>query len=149
MVDTFWTYFEGGACAYKMELIVVRKVSFYALVGFYLFAGINHFRDPEFYYPLIPPYLPLPVFINVLSGILEIIFGLLLLVPKWRNYAVYAIILMLIAFIPSHVYFIQLGSCITQGLCVPEWLGWGRLLLIHPLLIYWVWSNRIHDQRVR
>lgn len=121
---------------------MVKKISFYALVVFYLFAGTNHFIDPEFYYPLIPPYLPLPETINVISGVIEIAFGLLLLTPRFRNYAIYGIILMLIAFIPSHVYFIQLGSCIPEGLCVPEWIGWGRLIIIHPILIYWAWVHR-------
>lgn len=121
---------------------MVKKIGFYALVAFYLFAGFNHFRDPEFYYPLIPPYLDFPVFINVASGVVEIVLGLVLLVPRFRTYAIYSIILMLIAFIPSHVYFIQIGSCIQNGLCVPEWIGWGRLLVIHPLLIYWAWVYR-------
>ncbi|MEM9391114.1 MAG: MauE/DoxX family redox-associated membrane protein [Bacteroidota bacterium] len=125
-----------------MALDVVRKISFYLLVGFYLFAGINHFLDPDFYYPLIPPYFKFPVFINTASGIIEVILGLALLLPKFRIYAVYAIIIMLMAFIPSHIYFIQIGSCIPDGLCVPEWIGWGRLLVIHPLLIYWVWTHR-------
>ncbi|MGD1957567.1 MAG: MauE/DoxX family redox-associated membrane protein [Fulvivirga sp.] len=125
-----------------MAFDVVRKISFYLLVGFYLFAGINHFLDPDFYYPLIPPYFKFPVFINITSGIIEVILGLALLLPRFRTYAVYAIIIMLIAFIPSHIYFIQIGSCITDGLCVSEWIGWGRLLVIHPLLIYWAWIHK-------
>ncbi|MEM9858764.1 MAG: MauE/DoxX family redox-associated membrane protein [Bacteroidota bacterium] len=122
---------------------MVKKVSFYLLVAFYLFAGINHFIDPEFYYPLIPPYFGFPDFINVVSGIAEIVLALLLIPLKTRNYAVYGILLMLVAFIPSHVYFIQIGSCIPGGLCVPEWIGWVRLLVIHPLLLLWAWSVRI------
>jgi uncharacterized membrane protein len=58
-----------------------------------------------------------------------------------RKWAAYGIIAMLIAFIPSHIYFIQINSCAGQ-LCVPTWLGWARLLLIHPLLLFWAWSNR-------
>ncbi|MEM7108988.1 MAG: hypothetical protein AAF519_12240 [Bacteroidota bacterium] len=122
---------------------MVKKISFYALVVFYLFAGFNHFIDPEFYYPLIPPYFKFPVVINAASGVIEIVFGLLLLTFRLRNYAIYGIILMLVAFIPSHIYFIQIGSCINEGLCVPEWVGWVRLLVIHPLLIYWAWVHRI------
>lgn len=121
----------------------MKKVSLYILAAFYLFAGINHFINPDFYYPLIPDYLAsLSVLINVVSGIVETGFGLLLFIPKTRYYASLGIVMMLIAFIPSHVYFVQIGSCIEEGLCVPEWLGWLRLIVIHPLLIWWAWSVR-------
>lgn len=122
--------------------ISIKNLSFYALVGFFLFAGLYHFINPEFYYPLIPYFFKYKVFINSASGILEIGLALGLLSNKYRKLAAYGLILLLVFFIPSHVYFIQIGSCIDDGLCVPGWVGWIRLLLIHPLLIYWIFSNR-------
>lgn len=114
----------------------------YLLIGFYLFAGSYHFVNPDFYYDLIPDYLPYPKFINYASGVLEILLALGVIFPKTRLIAVKGIILLLLLFIPSHVYFIQIGSCIENGLCVPEWLGWVRLVVIHPLLILWAWVIR-------
>ena len=121
---------------------MLRKIGFYALVVFYVAAGVNHFIDPQFYIDLIPPYLPWPEKINIISGVIEIVLGLLLLIPEFRKRAVWGIVLMLIAFIPSHVYFIQIGSCVEGGLCTSEIIGWLRLVIIHPLLIFWVWSYR-------
>ena len=115
----------------------MKRSSLLIQVGFYLFAGFNHFRDPEFYYGLIPDYLGDKEFINVSSGVIEMILAIGLLVPRTRKIAASAIIAMLIAFIPSHVYFIQIGSCIEGGLCVSEWIGWFRLIIVHPLLIFW------------
>ena len=60
MVGTFLTHFKKCSHSDQMAFDVVRKISFYLLVGFYLFAGINHFLDPDFYYPLIPPYFKFP-----------------------------------------------------------------------------------------
>ncbi|TRX59091.1 hypothetical protein FNH22_11240 [Fulvivirga sp. M361] len=120
----------------------MKKISFYLLIAFFVLAGLNHFRDPAFYYPLIPPYLPFPKVINVISGILEVILGLGLIWSKVRNDAAYALIFLLILFIPSHVYFIQVGGCVESGLCVPLWVAWLRLVIIHPLLIAWVWMHR-------
>ena len=71
------------------------------------------------------------------AGIAEIILGLLLIFTSTRKFAAYGIFAMLITFIPAHVYFIQIGSCIPNGLCVPQWLGWVRLIVLHPLLIAW------------
>ena len=105
----------------------------------YLVAGINHFISPESYLPIIPEYIPNHELINVLAGIAEIILGIGLLIPKTRIVSAWGVILMLIAFIPSHVYFIQIGSCVEGGICTPEWMGWIRLVVIHPLLLAWAW----------
>lgn len=120
----------------------LTKISGYIQAAFYLLAGINHFIDPSFYLPLIPEYFMFPEAINYLSGGIEILLAVGLLFPASRKVSSYAIIAMLVAFIPSHIYFINQGSCIDGGLCVPEWIGWGRLLVIHPLLIWWAWSVR-------
>jgi uncharacterized membrane protein len=116
------------------------KISRILLGAFFVFAGANHFIKPDFYYPLIPDYLPYPVFINAASGILEIVLGLGIFFKKYRNSSVIGLLVLLLLFVPSHVYFIQLGSCIPEGLCVPSWIGWMRLLVIHPLLMLWVFS---------
>jgi uncharacterized membrane protein len=109
------------------------------LIGFYLFAGLNHFISPEFYSGLIPDYLPFPEAINYLSGVLEIFLAIGVAIPKFRTMAGRGIILLLVLFIPSHIYFIQIGSCVEAGLCVSPWIAWLRLMLIHPLLIFWAW----------
>jgi len=120
-----------------------QKISLYLQAFFYCFAGVNHFINPDFYFPLIPEYLSaIAVEINFLSGVIEVAFGLGLLLQKTRKWVAIGIVLMLVAFIPSHVYFIQVGGCIEDGLCAPMWVGWIRLVLIHPLLIWWAYSVR-------
>jgi uncharacterized membrane protein len=126
----------------------LQKVIIHALGYFYLVAGINHFLTPDLYLPLIPPFFSYPESINVLAGVAEILLGLGVLYFPTRKRAAWGIVMMLVCFIPSHVYFIQVGSCIPEGLCVPAWIGWMRLLLIHPVLIYWaVWVAK-HNKLV-
>ena len=120
----------------------MKRFSQYLQVAFYLFAGSYHFINPDFYAGLIPDYLPFHDFINLASGVIEIILGLGLLFPATKKLASYSIIAMLIAFIPSHVYFIQIGGCIEGGLCTTMWVAWIRLIIVHPLLILWAWSAR-------
>lgn len=120
----------------------MKKAAFWLLVAFYLFAGANHFINPSFYSGLIPPYLPWHDLINIFSGVAEIVLACLLLVPRTRMLASKGIIVLLILFIPAHIYFIQINSCIPDGLCVPQWLGWVRLIIVHPLLIAWAWWCR-------
>lgn len=104
---------------------------------FYVFAGVNHFVNPHFYEPLIPDYFPLNRVINYGSGVLEVVLGLGVLTTRFRKASAYAIFVLLILFIPTHIYFIQIGACIKDGLCTPMWVAWVRLVFIHPLLLYW------------
>ena len=124
----------------KLGSLLNSKVSVYLMAVFYVLAGINHFVNPQFYYPLIPDYLPYHHSINISSGLIEIILGVGVFSTKMRSLCAGVLILMLIAFIPSHIYFIQLGSCIADGLCVHPFIGWARLIVIHPLLIYWAYQ---------
>ena len=115
----------------------------YVLITFYVFAGINHFWHARFYYPIIPPYLQQWGYqLNIMVGIAEIMLGVGFLFSTTRKLAAIGIILLLLAFIPTHIYFIKIGSCVPNGLCVPQWIGWARLLIIHPILIAWAWWCR-------
>lgn len=119
----------------------LKKINIAFMSGFYFVAGINHFFNPDFYLPLIPPYFPFPHYINIVSGIAEISLGIGVLFGSTRKVSATGIIILLLAFIPSHVYFIREGSCIGE-LCVSDWIGWIRLIIIHPLLILWAWNVR-------
>lgn len=119
----------------------IKKGLLLTAIVFYIFAGYNHFANPSFYLPLIPPYLSLwATELNLLSGIIEITLGLLLIPKKTRKYAAWAIILMLIAFIPSHIYFIQKGTFTLGSITMNPTISWIRLLVAHPLLIIWAWQ---------
>ena len=122
--------------------INLKKPATFLLGAFFIVAGINHFVMPEFYYPLIPDYFPFPVLINYLSGIVEILLGIGLFVNRIRYYAALGIVILMVLFIPSHVHFIVIGSCVEDGLCVHPAIGWLRLVVIHPLLILWAWWCR-------
>jgi uncharacterized membrane protein len=113
------------------------------MIAFYLAAGINHFRMPEFYYPLIPGYLGNVQLLNILSGIAEIIAAIGLIVPATRKWAVYGIVAMLLAFLPTHIYMVTDADKIQfDGIHLPVWVAWIRLLIIHPILIGWAWWHQ-------
>jgi len=118
-----------------------RRMSLYVMAIFYLMAGINHFRNPEGYYQIIPGWLGDPTRVNLISGIAEIALALLLIIPATKKFACYTIILMLIAFVPAHILMIKTGFCVHDLFCLPRWALWARLLVFQPLLIWWAASN--------
>ncbi|CAN5174572.1 DoxX family protein [soil metagenome] len=108
----------------------------------FVLAGINHFLNPEGYYPLIPPYLPHPVLLNFVSGALEVAFGAGLMTKEYRKISAYGIIILMIAFIPAHVHHIQMEGCVSDRICIPVWAAWIRLVVIQPLIILWAYYCR-------
>jgi len=123
-----------------MKIKLLQQILFFMLIAFYIFAGYNHFASPSFYLPIIPPYLSnWANQINLLSGILEIILGILLIPTSTRPYAAKGIIILLILFIPSHIYFIQKGTFTLGTLEITPTLSWFRLLIGQPILMLWAW----------
>ena len=118
-----------------------KKGSLVIMALFYFIAGINHFNNPDAYLKIIPDFFPGPDIINIASGIIEITLSILLIIHKTRKVASYGIIIMLIAFIPAHIYMIKTGWCV-RNFCFPSWAIWLRLILLQPLLILWAWNNR-------
>lgn len=118
-----------------------KKISLVLLIALYLLAGSNHFVHPDTYLKLIPPYLPFPAILNLVAGFFEILFGLMLIFKTSRKYAVYGIILMLIAFIPAHIYMIQLAPFMLGKILVTKTGAWVRLLL-QAVLILWAYWHR-------
>ncbi len=129
----------------RMRMFRLLRVGF---IVFFLIAGLNHFLNPDMYLGLIPDYLPFPEFLNYASGAIEVLIGILAIPHKTRKISGYMAMALMLLFIPSHVYFIEIGSCIPSGLCVPEWVSYLRLLLIHPLLIAWAWAVKTEYYRV-
>ena len=121
---------------------MIKKISLVVLIILYAGAGINHFIHPEGYYTIIPPYLPYHYLINILAGIAEIICAVLLAIPATRKLGAYLVIVMLIAFIPAHIYMIQKGGCMGAEICIPVWGAWLRLFPLQFILIAWAWWHR-------
>jgi len=124
------------------KLTMLKKISLVPMIFLYVGAGINHFIHPDGYLAIIPPYLPNHLFINIASGTIEIVLGILLIFSITRNLAVYGIIALLVLFIPAHVYMIQKGGCMSATMCWPVWVTWIRLFPLQFLLMWWAWRHR-------
>jgi len=59
----------------------MRKYFLYLMAALYVLAGLNHFRNPAFYMQIMPPWLPWHYPLVLLSGVAEVIVGILLLMP--------------------------------------------------------------------
>ena len=57
----------------------IKLVTVYIMSFAYTYVGIRHFIDPDFFLAIMPDYLPFHLELVYLSGLAEIILGLLLL----------------------------------------------------------------------
>jgi len=83
--------------------------SLWSMAGLYILAGINHFVQPKFYLKIIPPFLPFPQIINWVSGLMEVVLGMVLLLPEYQSLAAWGIIVLLIAVFPANIYHFMKG----------------------------------------
>ena len=119
-----------------------RLVSRILLALFFIIAGINHFRSPEIYLAMMPPWLPAPELLNYISGAAEIAGGIGILIPKTRRAAAIGLVLLLIVIFPANVHVAIHG---WEGMELPRWALIARLPF-QLLLIGWVaFSARERD----
>ena len=84
----------------KSFLIIISSI-------FYVIVGIKHFIEPEYFLSIVPTYLPYHLELVYISGLFEILFGLLILFPKYRYYGAIGLILLLVAVFPANIYLAQ------------------------------------------
>ncbi len=95
-------------------------------------AGLNHFLNPSVYINIMPSYLPWHSFLVYLSGLLELLFGIVLLIPAFSRLAAWGIILVLVGVFPANINM----ALHPEDFDIPIWLLWLRLPLQIALILW-------------
>ncbi len=114
----------------------IRLLSIIIMSIFYVSVGVNHFTIPEWFLQIVPPRLPYKLELVYISGFLEIILGVMLLIPATRFYAAWGLILLLIAVYPANIYLAQTNGAAMN---TTPLVAWGRLpfQFVFIALAYW------------
>jgi uncharacterized membrane protein len=107
-----------------------------ALALFFVAAGANHFRAPEIYLGMMPPWLPAPGLMNTISGATEIFGGIGLLMTFTRRAAGWGLLLLLVAVFPANIHVALEGH--MPGTTFSPAVLWWRLPF-QPILAAAVW----------
>lgn len=115
--------------------MILQWTSVILMAALYIFAGYSHFRNPKFFLKITPKWVPAPEKVNVMVGAIEIVLGVLLLIPQMHSLAAWGVIALLIAVFPANVYHFQ--KSLKKGKFI-----WPTLirLPIQGLLIYWAYT---------
>ena len=113
-----------------------RVLSLFGLSVFFVYFGIDHFINPDFYLSIMPPAFPLHAEAVYISGFFEILGGICVLIPSLRKFAGWGLIALLISVYPANIYMA------INPEAFPE-ISIGLLYFRLPLqflFIYWAYS---------
>ena len=113
-----------------------RVLSLFGLSVFFVYFGIDHFINPDFYLSIMPPAFPLHAEAVYISGFFEILGGICVLIPSLRKLAGWGLIALLVSVYPANIYMA------INPEAFPE-ISIGLLYFRLPLqflFIYWAYS---------
>jgi uncharacterized membrane protein len=80
-----------------------KYINLYLISILFIYAGLGHFINPQFYTNITPSFIPFKQFLVDLTGILEILGGILVLFKTTRKTGVYLLLGLLILFFIVHL----------------------------------------------
>jgi uncharacterized membrane protein len=116
----------------------VAFVFFWFLIG-----GIAHFTATQLEMSIVPPYIPWPRAVVLVSGAFELLGAIGLLYPPAQRAAGVGLFALTIAVTPAHIYMLQRPELFA----VPYWALILRLPLQAALLALIAWSTIMRATR--
>jgi uncharacterized membrane protein len=112
----------------------------------FLAGGIAHFARAAWFVAIVPPYIPWPLTVVLVSGAFELLGACGLLVHRTRAAAGTGLAWLTVCVTPANLYMAQHHALFPQ---FPLWLLVLRLPLQVALLVCIVWSTRTPRWRFR
>ena len=107
----------------------------------YVIVGVKHFTNTDFFVTIVPPIITWKEEAVLISGIIEVILGLLLLFNHTRKLAAWGIILLLIAVFPANIY-LYVSDIAREMVGISKNQALFRLPFQIPLMIIAYWHTK-------
>ena len=114
----------------------LRNLCLLGLSFFFIYFGVDHFINPDFYLSIMPPSFPLHLEAVYISGLFEILGGIGVLLSKTRKLAGWGLFALLIAVYPANIYMALTPEAFPD---IPLSALYFRLVL-QFLFFYWAYS---------
>ena len=119
---------------YKILTIFVMGVM-------YVFIGVKHFTDPQYFLDIVPPQLPFKLFLVYLTGLIEVVGGVAILAPKTRKAGAYLLIFLLVSVFPANIY-LYVSETPQSLLGISETDALIRMPFQIPLILLAFWHSK-------
>ncbi len=115
-----------------------RRIGLAVVFGWFLLGGIAHFVFTDAEMRIVPPYVPWPREVVLVSGVFELLGAAGLLWRRTRRMAGWGLFALTIAVTPAHFYMLQQPERFPS---VPYWALLLRLPIQAALLALIAWST--------
>ncbi|MEC8367565.1 MAG: DoxX family protein [Bacteroidota bacterium] len=123
-----------------------KLITIYILGSLYIFVGISHFINLDFFIIIMPEFIPYHLFFIYLTGFLEIIFGLMIFFKRSRFYGAWGIFILLILVFPANIH-LYMSSHVQETLSITKLDALIRLPFQIPLIILSFWHSKEFNSR--
>ena len=118
-----------------------KLLSIYVMSFMYVFIGIKHFTDPQYFLDIVPPQLPSKLFLVYLTGLIEVVGGAAILAPKTRKVGAYLLIFLLVSVFPANIY-LYVSESPQSLLGISETDALIRMPFQIPLILLAFWHSK-------
>ena len=118
-----------------------KLLTIYVMSIMYIFIGIRHFTDPQYFLDIVPPQLPSKLFLVYFTGLIEIVGGAAILSPKSRKEGAYLLIFLLISVFPANIY-LYLSETPQNLLGISKTEALIRMPFQIPLILLAFWHSK-------
>ena len=130
MIHSFTIFLEK----YKILTIFVMGIM-------YVFIGIKHFTDPQYFLEIVPPQLPFKLFLVYITGLMKIIGGAAILSLKTRKMGAFLLIFLLVSVFPANIY-LYISEVPQNALGVSRMDAVIRMPFQIPLILLAYWHSK-------
>lgn len=120
-------------------------LSLILIAAIFMTSGVLHLVKPSWYMSIMPPWIPAPFALVLISGVFEILGAACVLIPMTRVAAGWWLIALLVAVFPANIQMLLKAHAEHAS---PAWqLALAGRLPLQPALIYWVYRAAIRYRR--
>jgi len=116
-----------------------QRLALWFVIAWFFFGGLAHFAFTDLEASIVPPQIPDPVDVVLVSGVLELAGAFGLVLPWTRRLAGWGLFVLTLAVTPANVYMLLAHDRFPS---IPVSLLWLRLPLQGVLLWLIVWGSR-------
>tara|TARA_B100000003_G_C10893488_1_gene356181 strand:+ start:693 stop:1160 length:468 start_codon:yes stop_codon:yes gene_type:complete len=118
-----------------------KTLTIFVMGVMYVFIGIKHFTDPQYFLDIVPPQLPFKLFLVYLTGLIEVVGGIAILTPKTRKAGAYLLIFLLVSVFPANIY-LYVSETPQSLLGISEADALIRMPFQIPLILLAYWHSK-------
>jgi uncharacterized membrane protein len=110
---------------------VAQRIGLVVVFLWFFIGGFAHFKLTEMETSIVPPYIPYPRAMVLISGVCELLGAIGILIPRTRRAAGIGLFLLTIAVTPANVFMLQHA----ERYSVPMW----ALIFRLPFQVFLLW----------